>query len=662
MPSRFERANAIRVLAMDAVEKANSGHPGAPMGLADIAEVLWRDVLRYNPANPNWWNRDRFVLSNGHGSMLLYAVLHLTGYDVSIDDIKAFRQLGSVTAGHPERGECPGVETTTGPLGQGFANAVGMALAELMLARHYNRDGFEVVDHRTWVIVGDGCLMEGISHEVASLAGTLGLGKLVAIYDNNGISIDGDTAGWFTEDVPARFEAYGWRVIRDVDGHDPDTVIAACKSATDSNSAPTLICCRTTIGFGAPGKSGSAAAHGSPLGGDEVRGVRRRLQWEYEPFEIPDHLYREWNMRDSGNSFEETWNMLFARYRKEHPSLADELSRRMEGHLPEGWSLILDKLAKANQKDPKALETRKASKLCLDAMGPHLPELVGGSADLTGSNNTQWDGAGWFADGGRYLNYGVREFGMSAIANGIALHGGFIPFTGTFLVFMEYARNAVRLASLMRLRNIFVYTHDSVGLGEDGPTHQPVEQLSNLRMTPNLSVWRPCDTVETCVAWKQALARVEGPTALILTRQKTSAQIRDESTVNAIECGGYILRRESKSLDVILIATGSEVGIAMEAAGVLEGDDLGCRVVSMPSVDHFLRQSTSYQAQVLPPEHRARVAVEAAHPDYWYRFVGFDGRIVGIDRFGVSAPGDVAMDALGINAEAVVGAARETIG
>jgi transketolase len=504
--------------------------------------------------------------------------------------------------------------------------------------------------------------MEGISHEVASLAGTLGLGKLVAIYDNNGISIDGDTAGWFTEDVPARFEAYGWRVIRDVDGHDPDTVIAACKSATDSNSAPTLICCRTTIGFGAPGKSGSAAAHGSPLGGDEVRGVRRRLQWEYEPFEIPDHLYREWNMRDSGNSFEETWNMLFARYRKEHPSLADELSRRMEGHLPEGWSLILDKLAKANQKDPKALETRKASKLCLDAMGPHLPELVGGSADLTGSNNTQWDGAGWFADGGRYLNYGVREFGMSAIANGIALHGGFIPFTGTFLVFMEYARNAVRLASLMRLRNIFVYTHDSVGLGEDGPTHQPVEQLSNLRMTPNLSVWRPCDTVETCVAWKQALARVEGPTALILTRQKTSAQIRDESTVNAIECGGYILRRESKSLDVILIATGSEVGIAMEAAGVLEGDDLGCRVVSMPSVDHFLRQSTSYQAQVLPPEHRARVAVEAAHPDYWYRFVGFDGRIVGIDRFGVSAPGDVAMDALGINAEAVVGAARETIG
>ena len=594
--------------------------------------------------------------------MLLYAVLHLTGYDVSIDDIKAFRQLGSVTAGHPERGECPGVETTTGPLGQGFANAVGMALAEFMLARQYNRDGFEVVDHRTWVIVGDGCLMEGISHEVASLAGTLGLGKLVAIYDNNGISIDGDIAGWFTEDVPARFEAYGWRVIRDVDGHDPDAVITACKSATDSKDAPTLICCRTTIGFGAPGKGGSAAAHGSPLGGDEVRGVRRRLQWEYEPFEIPDHLYREWNMRDSGNSFEETWNKLFARYRKEHASLADELSRRMEGHLPEGWSLVLDKLAKANQKDPKALETRKASKLCLDAIGPHLPELVGGSADLTGSNNTQWDGAGWLADGGRYLNYGVREFGMSAIANGLALHGGFIPFTGTFLVFMEYARNAVRLASLMRLRNIFVYTHDSVGLGEDGPTHQPVEQLSNLRMTPNLSVWRPCDTVETCIAWKQALGRIEGPTAVILTRQKTSAQIRDESTVNAIECGGYILRRESKSLDVILIATGSEVGIAMEAAGVLEGDGLGCRVVSMPSVDHFLQQSASYQAQVLPPEHRARVAVEAAHPDYWHRFVGFDGRIVGVDRFGVSAPGDVAMDALGINAEAVVEAARETIG
>ena len=662
MSSRFERANAIRALAMDAVEKASSGHPGAPMGLADIAEVLWREVLRYNPSNPNWWNRDRFVLSNGHGSMLLYAVLHLTGYDVSIDDIKAFRQLGSMTAGHPERGECPGVEATTGPLGQGFANAVGMALAEHMLARQYNRDGFQVVDHRTWVIVGDGCLMEGISHEAASLAGTLGLGKLVAIYDNNGVSIDGDTAGWFTEDVPARFEAYGWRVIRDVDGHDPEAVIAACELATDINNVPCLICCRTTIGYGAPEKSGSAAAHGSPLGRDEIAGARQQLQWGYEPFEIPDRLYQEWNMRDTGSSHEDTWNTLFARYRRKHASLADELSRRMEGSLPDGWSLILDKLAIESQADPKALETRKASKLCLDAMGPKLPELIGGSADLTGSNNTQWDGAGWFADGGRYLNYGVREFGMSAISNGIALHGGFIPFTGTFLVFMEYARNAVRLASLMRLRNIFVYTHDSIGLGEDGPTHQPVEQLSNLRMTPNLSVWRPCDTVETCVAWKHALARADGPTAVVLTRQKTNAQVRDESTVNAIECGGYILRQESKSLDVILIATGSEVGIAMEAAGVLEGDGLGCRVVSMPSVDHFLQQSESYQAEVLPPEHRARVAVEAAHPDYWYRFVGFDGRIVGVDRFGLSAPGDVVMDALGITADAVVTAARETVG
>ena len=632
------------------------------MGLADIAEVLWREVLRYNPSNPNWWNRDRFVLSNGHGSMLLYAVLHLTGYDVSIDDIKAFRQLGSMTPGHPERGECPGVEATTGPLGQGFANAVGMALAEHMLARQYNRDGFQVVDHRTWVIVGDGCLMEGISHEAASLAGTLGLGKLVAIYDNNGVSIDGDTAGWFTEDVPARFEAYGWRVIRDVDGHDPEAVIAACELATDINNVPCLICCRTTIGYGAPEKSGSAAAHGSPLGRDEIAGARQQLQWEYEPFEIPDRLYQEWNMRDTGSSHEDTWNTLFARYRRKHASLADELSRRMEGSLPDGWSLILDKLAIESQADPKALETRKASKLCLDAMGPKLPELIGGSADLTGSNNTQWDGAGWFADGGRYLNYGVREFGMSAISNGIALHGGFIPFTGTFLVFMEYARNAVRLASLMRLRNIFVYTHDSIGLGEDGPTHQPVEQLSNLRMTPNLSVWRPCDTVETCVAWKHALARADGPTAVVLTRQKTNAQVRDESTVNAIECGGYILRQESKSLDVILIATGSEVGIAMEAAGVLEGDGLGCRVVSMPSVDHFLQQSESYQAEVLPPEHRARVAVEAAHPDYWYRFVGFDGRIVGVDRFGLSAPGDVVMDALGITADAVVTAARETVG
>lgn len=661
MSSRFERANAIRALAMDAVEKANSGHPGAPMGLADVAEVLWRDVLRYNPANPNWWNRDRFVLSNGHGSMLLYAVLHLTGYNVSMDDIKAFRQLGSITAGHPERGECPGVETTTGPLGQGFANAVGMALAESMLARQYNRDGFDVVDHRTWVIVGDGCLMEGISHEAASLAGTMELGKLVAIYDDNGISIDGDTAGWFTEDVPARFEAYGWCVIRNVDGHNAEAVIDACKSATVSGSSPTLICCRTTIGFGAPEKSGSAAAHGSPLGGDEVSAARRQLQWGHEPFEIPDHLYRDWDMRDTGNSFEETWNALFTGYQKEYPLLADELSRRMEGRLPDGWSIIFDELARANQDDAKALETRKASKMCLDAIGPELPELVGGSADLTGSNNTQWEGAGWLADGGRYLNYGVREFGMSAIANGIALHGGFIPFTGTFLVFMEYARNAVRLASLMRLRNIFVYTHDSIGLGEDGPTHQPVEQLSNLRMTPNLSVWRPCDTVETCVAWKQAFAKTDGPTALVLTRQKTSAQVRDDATVNAIGCGGYILHHESKSLDVILIATGSEVGIAVEAAGVLEGGGLGCRVVSMPSVDHFLEQSATYQAQVLPPEHRARVAIEAAHPGYWYRFVGFDGRVVGVDRFGVSAPGNVAMDSLGITAGAVVEAARETI-
>ena len=661
MSSRFERANAIRALAMDAVEQANSGHPGAPMGLADVAEVLWRDVLRYNPANPNWWNRDRFVLSNGHGSMLLYAVLHLTGYNVSMDDIKAFRQFGSITAGHPERGECPGVETTTGPLGQGFANAVGMALAERMLARQYNRDGFNVVDHRTWVIVGDGCLMEGISHEAASLAGTMELGKLVAIYDDNGISIDGDTAGWFTEDVPARFEAYGWRVIRNVDGHSSEAVIDACNSATTSGSVPTLICCRTTIGFGAPEKSGSAAAHGSPLGSDEVSGARRELQWDHEPFEIPDHLYRDWDMRDTGNSFEETWNTLFTRYQKEYPSLADELSRRMEGRLPDGWSLIFDKLVQTNQEDPKALETRKASKMCLDAIGPELPELVGGSADLTGSNNTQWEGAGWLADGGRYLNYGVREFGMSAIANGIALHGGFIPFTGTFLVFMEYARNAVRLASLMRLHNIFVYTHDSIGLGEDGPTHQPVEQLSNLRMTPNLSVWRPCDTVETCVAWKQAFARTDGPTALVLTRQKTSPQVRNDSTVNAIGCGGYTLHHESKSLDVILIATGSEVGIAVEAAGVLEADGLGCRVVSMPSVDHFLQQSAAYQDQVLPPEHRARVAIEAAHPGYWYRFVGFDGRIVGVDRFGISAPGNVAMDAFGITTEAVVEAARETI-
>ena len=646
---------------MDAVEKAKSGHPGAPMGLADVAEVLWRDVLSYNPQNPDWWNRDRFVLSNGHGSMLLYAVLHLTGYDVSLNDIKDFRQLHSKTAGHPEYGECPGVETTTGPLGQGLANAVGLAFAERLLGETFNREGFDVVDHRTWVVVGDGCLMEGISHEAASLAGTLGLSKLVAIYDDNGISIDGETKHWFAEDVPARFEAYGWRVIRAVDGHDAEEVLTALTNAVSDADAPTLVCCRTTIGFGAPNKSGTSAAHGSPLGEDEIAGARRQLNWGSEPFHVPDVLYAEWDMRSAGNQREDEWNALYERYAQAHPELAGELGRRMSGELPDGWDVALDAFARDAQDNPVSLETRKSSGACLDVLGPLIPELFGGSADLTGSNNTQWKDAGWLHEGGRYLNYGVREFGMSAIANGLALHGGMVPYTGTFLVFMEYARNALRLASLMGVRNIFVYTHDSVALGEDGPTHQPVEQLTNLRTTPNLSVWRPCDSVETAAAWKASLQRTDGPSAIVLTRQKTVPEPRDAATFANVERGGYVIRAESGSLDVLLIATGSEVEVAVAAAERLAGENIGARVVSMPSVDRYLAQDGAYRETVLPDACRARVAVEAGHPDYWRRFVGLDGMVVGIDTFGVSAPGPAAMQALGMTEDAVVEAARQTL-
>ena len=658
MPSsRTDRANAVRALAMDAVEKAKSGHPGAPMGLADVAEVLWREVLRYNPSNPDWWNRDRLVMSNGHGSMLLYAVLHLTGYDVSVDDIRAFRQLHSKTAGHPEYGICPGIETTTGPLGQGLANGVGMALAESLLAREFNREGLPVVDHRTWVLAGDGCMMEGVTHEAAALAGTLGLGKLACLYDDNGISIDGETRHWHTEDVAARFEAYGWHVLRDVDGHDPDSVRLALAAAVEEDGRPTLICCRTVIGFGAPAKQGTAAAHGAALGAGEVAATRRRLNWGFPPFEIPREVYRDWDMRPQGAILEGEWADLLESYREAFPELAEEFERRMRGTLPAGWRQRLLAYAAQAQAAGTPIETRKASQACLDVLGPSIPELLGGSADLTGSNGTQWSGAGWLHEGGRYLNFGVREFGMTAIANGIALHGGLIPYSGTFLVFMEYARNAVRLAALMGIRNVLVYTHDSVGLGEDGPTHQPVEQLTNLRTTPNLSLWRPCDAVETAHAWAAALARTDGPTALALTRQKTACQPREAAA--PIERGGYVLLRETGDLDAVVIATGSEVELAVEAAALLGDAGSGVRVVSMPSVDVFLAQDAAYRESVLPAACRRRVAVEAGHPDYWYRFVGLDGAVVGVETFGVSAPGGVAMEAMGIHAEAVAEAIRE---
>lgn len=643
---------------MDAVEKAKSGHPGAPMGLADIAEVLWRDVLAHNPENPDWWNRDRFVLSNGHGSMLLYAVLHLTGYDVSIEDIEDFRQLHAKTAGHPEFGECPGVETTTGPLGQGLANAVGLALAESLLEREFNRDGFPIVDHRTFVIVGDGCLMEGISHEAASLAGTLGLGKLVAIYDDNGISIDGEIDGWFTEDVGVRFEAYGWTVVRDVDGHDPDAVEAALAGVAN-DARPTLLMMKTIIGFGAPTKQGTASAHGSALGDDEIRATRGRLNWGYDPFVVPEAIRAEWDQRERGRTLEAAWNDLFAAYEAEHPELAAEFRRRMSGELPASWRETIRSVARQAQTEPAPLETRKSSQLCLDALGPAIPELIGGSADLTGSNNTQWKGALPVTEGGRYVNYGVREFGMSAVANGLALHGGVIPFTGTFLVFMEYARNAVRLASLMGVRNIFVYTHDSVALGEDGPTHQPIEQLSNLRDTPNLETWRPCDTVETAVAWEAALERT-GPSAIILSRQKMMGQERGADFAEEISRGGYALN-EVASPDLVIIATGSEVDLAMAASQALADEGVATRVVSMPCVERFLAQDADYRESVIPADVRARVAVEAGATSTWYRFVGLDGAVVGIDRFGLSAPGDQAMTEMGMTTEAVVAASRKVI-
>jgi transketolase len=647
---------------MDAVQAANSGHPGAPMGLADVGEVLWRDLLKHNPNDTGWVDRDRFVLSNGHGSMLLYSLLHLTGYDVSIADIKDFRQLHSNTAGHPEYGECPGVETTTGPLGQGLANAVGMALAEQKLAVEFNTDEFDIVDHRTWVVVGDGCLMEGISHEAASLAGTLKLGKLIAIYDDNGISIDGDVSQWFTEDVPQRFEAYGWRVIRAVDGHDGEEVSTALQTAAQSDGRPTLVCCRTTIGFGSPNKQGTAGAHGAALGQEEISLTRKALNWGEEPFSIPEHIMRDWDMRTKGRAAQTDWQAKFDGYATAHPANAAEFQRRMSGELAEGWQDAVMALIEAEQAEPADLETRKSSQKVIASIAEGVPELFGGSADLSGSNGTKWSGA----SDDNYMSYGVREFGMTAISNGMLLHGGFHPFTGTFLVFMEYARNAVRLASLMQIPNIFVYTHDSVAVGEDGPTHQPVEQLANLRTTPGLSTWRPCDTVESAVAWKAAIASKTSPAALIFTRQKTKAQRRDAATLLNVERGGYVLYdapevNDKSHPDAIIIATGSEVELAMQAARELAQAGTAVRVVSMPCVDRFLAQDADYKEQVLPAAVRTRVAVEAGHPETWHRFVGLDGVVVGIDRFGMSAPGELALSELGMTVDNVKNAVRSIL-
>ena len=662
MTSRKELANAIRALAMDAVEAAKSGHPGMPMGMADIAEVLWNDFLRHNPNNPKWANRDRFVLSNGHGSMLIYALLHLTGYALPINELKNFRQLHSKTAGHPEASETPGVETTTGPLGQGLANAVGMALAEQVLAARFNRDGLDVVDHRTFVFLGDGCLMEGISHEVASLAGTLGLGKLVAIWDDNGISIDGEVEGWFTDDTPARFEAYGWNVIRAVDGHDAAAVKMAIDAAVGKSDKPTLICAKTVIGFGAPNKQGKESSHGSPLGKDEVAAARAQLGWSHAPFEIPDDVYAGWNAVARGAESEAQWNALFARYRAAHPVLADEFERRQSGALPAEFAALGDAWIARLQAEGPAVASRKASQMALDAFGPSLPELIGGSADLAGSNLTIWKGSRNVTSrdaAANYVHYGVREFGMSAIANGLALHGGFIPYDATFLVFSDYARNAVRMSALIPTRAIHVYTHDSIGLGEDGPTHQPVEHLASLRYIPNNDVWRPCDAVESAVCWKRAIERSNGPSCLIFSRQTLVHQARNAEQIGDISRGGYVLSDPgSAKFDLILIATGSEVEIAMQAMRILADQGVAARVVSMPCTSVFDAQPVEYREGVLPSWCRRRVAVEAGITDFWRKYVGLDGDVVGVDSFGASAPAEVLYRHFGITAEAVASRAK----
>ena len=664
MASRRDLANAIRALSMDAVQQANSGHPGAPMGMADIAEVLWNDYLSHNPADPSWANRDRFVLSNGHGSMLLYSLLHLSGYDLPIEEIKNFRQLHSKTPGHPEYGYAPGVETTTGPLGQGISNAVGMALAEKVLAGQFNRPGHEIVDHNTYTFLGDGCLMEGISHEVCSLAGTLKLGKLVAFYDDNGISIDGEVEGWFSDDTPARFESYGWQVIPNVDGHDSDAIKAAIEQACAETGKPTLICCKTIIGFGSPNKQGKEDCHGAALGVDDVALTREQLGWAHGPFEIPADHYAGWNGVEKGTAAQVAWNEQLAAYRAAHPELAAEFERRANGDLPADFSVQADAYIQECQDKMEKVASRKASQNCLNAYGPLLPELLGGSADLAGSNLTIWSGSKDITGdnaNGNYIYYGVREFGMSAMMNGIALHGGFINYGATFLMFMEYARNAVRMAALMKQQSIFVYTHDSIGLGEDGPTHQPVEQLSALRSTPNLHTWRPCDTVESAVSWKSAIERRDGPAALVFSRQGLAPMPRSTEQVAAIARGGYILK-DRDAPQAILIATGSEVELAVKASEQLADKGVMVRVVSMPCAEIFSAQDAAYRDSVLTPSIRARVAVEALHADYWYKFVGLDGRVVGMTSFGESAPGDALMKEFGFTVENVISNVMEAIG
>jgi transketolase len=654
--------SAIRALAMDAVEKAKSGHPGAPMGMAEIAEVLWNHHLKHNPANPKWADRDRFVLSNGHGSMLIYALLHLTGYDVSIDDIKQFRQLHSKTPGHPEYGYTPGVETTTGPLGQGITNAVGMAMAEKLLAAEFNRPGHEIVDHRTWAFLGDGCLMEGISHEACSLAGTWGLGKLTAFWDDNGISIDGHVEGWFTDDTPRRFEAYGWQVIPNVNGHDPEALHAAINKAKAETSRPTLICCRTRIGMGSPNKAGTHDVHGAPLGDAEIAAARPHMGWVFPPFEIPQEVYEAWDARKKGAALESDWNQKFERYAKAYPDLAAEFKRRMAGELPAGWAEHARKAVAAVNEKAETVATRKASQIAINALAPALPEFVGGSADLTGSNLTNWTGCKHVSGRtpGNYISYGVREFGMSHIMNGMALHGGILPFGGTFLMFSEYARNAIRMSALMKQRVIYVFTHDSIGLGEDGPTHQPVEQTATLRMIPNIDVWRPCDTAETMVAWTQAVEKKDGPTALCLSRQNLPFVKRDAAQLAAIAKGGYVLSEAQGKAQAVILATGSEVDLALKAQAELAKEGVAVRVVSMPNTNAFDRQDAAYKADVLP-KGLPRVAVEAGVTDGWYKYVGLDGKVVGLDRFGESAPAGVLFKEFGFTVENVVKAVKSVL-
>jgi len=648
---------------MDAVQKANSGHPGAPMGMADIAEVLWNDFLKHNPTNPAWYDRDRFILSNGHASMLLYSLLHLSGYDLPIEELKNFRQLHSKTPGHPEIGYTPGVETTTGPLGQGLANAVGLAIAERTLAAQFNQPDHEIVDHYTWVFMGDGCLMEGISHEVCSLAGTLGLGKLIGFYDHNGISIDGETEGWFSDDTAKRFEAYHWHVIPDIDGHNPDAVKKAIEEAKAVTDKPSLIMCRTIIGFGSPNKAGKEESHGAALGEEEVALARKQLGWSSPPFEIPKEIYQKWDAREAGEKAEKAWNEKFAAYKKAYPELAAEFERRMSGGMPDKWQETTTAYIKKLQAEPAKIATRKASQNALNTYGPVLPELLGGSADLAPSNLTIWSGSTSLKEdpAGNYIHYGVREFGMTAIANGIAHHGGFVPYTATFLMFVEYARNAARMAALMKARQIMVYTHDSIGLGEDGPTHQAVEQLASLRQTPNFSTWRPCDQVEAAVAWKAAIERHNGPTALILSRQNLAQMDRSQEQIDAIAKGGYILKDCDGQPDVILIATGSEMEITVKAAEALTQEGHKVRVVSLPSTDVFEAQDESYKESVLPRDVRARVAVEAGIADYWFKYVGLDGAIVGMTGYGESAPAEKLFPLFGFTTENVIKKAKSVM-